>query len=281
MHYVVVYYILGGDLIMTEKEMKPKSFRITEETAEKFKEISNGIGGNQQETLAKLIEAYEFQQGKAVLTEKKADIEKFEKLISCVTRMYMDSLEENQNITEIVRTEFQALLQSKDSTIQSLQKQLAESKESRKRAEENESSMQSQLDSLRNELVRTNEEFENHRLSMGKMLSDKDSLNKALTDSCNALKMQIKDAEALKAQLVEFDSLKSQIGQLKAELEHKDLEFEKNVLELERQKQNEIAGLKEKHISEIEHYQNLYRELLEQKKTSVRKKKTDTVTQDA
>ena len=48
------------------KELKPKSFRIDEATAERFKEISGQIGGNQQETLAKLIEAYEFQSGKAI-----------------------------------------------------------------------------------------------------------------------------------------------------------------------------------------------------------------------
>ena len=92
------------------KELKPKSFRIDDETAEKFKEISNTIGGNQQETLAKLIEAYEFQSGKAILTEKKADIEQFEKYVSAITRMFMGSLEDNQNITETVRTEFDALL---------------------------------------------------------------------------------------------------------------------------------------------------------------------------
>ena len=57
-----------------DKVLKPKSFRIDDETAERFKEISASIGGNQQETLAKLIEAFEFQSGKAILTEKKADI---------------------------------------------------------------------------------------------------------------------------------------------------------------------------------------------------------------
>lgn len=54
------------------KELKPRSFRIDDTTIEKFKEISNIIGGNQQETLAKLIESFEFQSGKAVLTEKKS-----------------------------------------------------------------------------------------------------------------------------------------------------------------------------------------------------------------
>ena len=92
-----------------DKILKPKSFRIDDETADKFKEISSSIGGNQQETLAKLIEAYEFQSGKAILTEKKADIEQFEKYVTALTRMFMGSLEDNQNITETVRTEFEAL----------------------------------------------------------------------------------------------------------------------------------------------------------------------------
>ena len=111
------------------KELKPKSFRIDDETAEKFKEISNTIGSNQQETLAKLIEAFEFQSGKAILTEKKADIEQFEKYVSAITRMFMGSLEDNQNITETVRTEFDALLKSKDTTIQDLQEKLTVAKQ--------------------------------------------------------------------------------------------------------------------------------------------------------
>ena len=49
-----------------DKALKPRSYRINDETAEKIKEIAASIGGNQQETLAKLIEAYEFQSGKAV-----------------------------------------------------------------------------------------------------------------------------------------------------------------------------------------------------------------------
>ncbi len=94
------------------KELRPKSFRIGSETAEKFKEISGRIGGNQQETLSKLIEAYEFQSGKAILTEKEADIEQFEKYVNAITRMFMGSLEDSQNVTETVRTEFDALLNS-------------------------------------------------------------------------------------------------------------------------------------------------------------------------
>ena len=51
-------------------EVKPRSFRIDEETAEKFKKICLEAGLNQQEALAKLIESYELHAGNAVLTEK-------------------------------------------------------------------------------------------------------------------------------------------------------------------------------------------------------------------
>lgn len=84
--------------------------------------------------MAKFIEAYEFQAGKAVLTEKKADIGKYEKCVTAITRVYMTNLEDNQNITETVRTEFNALLHSKDRTIQDLQEKLANSQKKRKRA---------------------------------------------------------------------------------------------------------------------------------------------------
>ena len=117
-----------------DKTLKPKSFRINDETADKFKEISTTIGGNQQETLAKLIESYEFQSGKAILTDRKADIDQFERYVTALTRMYMGSLEDNQNITDTVRTEFDALLKSKDATIQDLQERVKEAERKQEEA---------------------------------------------------------------------------------------------------------------------------------------------------
>ena len=104
-----------------DKQLKPKSFRITDETAEKFREISSELGGNQQETLAKLIEAFEFQNSKLLLPEQKNDIEKFEKYTSILIRMFMNSLEDNQNITDFVRTQFEAQLLAKEKTIYEFQ----------------------------------------------------------------------------------------------------------------------------------------------------------------
>ena len=229
------------------KELKPKSFRIDDETAEKFKEISNTIGGNQQETLAKLIEAFEFQSGKAILTDKKADIEQFEKYVSAITRMFMGSLEDNQNITETVRTEFDALLKSKDATIQDLQEKLTVAKQlkedatlkAKAHADEN-ARLNSVIDSLNNE-------YNSKMDDMQSMLSDKDSLNKALTDSCNDLKTKI---EGMKEAAEQSAIFREELEQLKKE--HEKVIRERSGLEKQMQQEQTVH---EKAISELRQHE--------------------------
>lgn len=286
------------------KELKPKSFRIDDETAEKFKEISNTIGGNQQETLAKLIEAFEFQSGKAILTEKKADIEQFEKYITAITRMFMGSLEDNQNITETIRTEFDALLKSKDATIQDLQEKLTVAKQlkedatlkARTHADEN-ARLNEVIDSLNNE-------YNSKMDDMQSMLSDKDNLNKALTDSCNDLKAKI---EGMREAAEQSAILRKELDQLKQEhekviREQSDLEKQmqqeqtahektvselkqheadalerlkeqlqlaqdKAILQIEKSYQEQMQKLKADKQAEVDKYQQKYFDLLEQMKT--------------
>lgn len=294
----------GGYIMADGKELKPKSFRIDDETAEKFKEISNTIGGNQQETLAKLIEAFEFQSGKAILTEKKADIEQFEKYITAITRMFMGSLEDNQNITETVRTEFDALLKSKDATIQDLQEKLTVAKQlkedatlkARTHADEN-ARLNEVIDSLNNE-------YNSKMDDMQSMLSDKDSLNKALTDSCNDLKAKIEGMrEAAEQSAVlrgELDQLKKEHekvireqSDLKKQMQQEQTSHERTVsdlkqheadalerlkeqlqlaqdkaiLQIEKSYQEQMQKLKADKQAEVDKYQQKYFDLLEQMKT--------------
>ena len=291
-------------MMAESKELRPRSFRIDDETAERIKEISNTIGGNQQETIAKLIEAYEFQSGKAVLTEKKADIEQFEKYITAITRMFMGSLEDNQNITETVRTEFDALLTSKDAVIQDLQEKLTVAKQvkedatlkARTYADEN-ARLHEVIDSL-------NHEYNTKMDDMQSMLSDKDNLNKALTDSCNELKAKIEGIRESAEQSAEF---KKELEQLKRDhekiiLKQSDLEKqmqqeqaahaqtvlelkqheadalerqkeqlqiaqEKAILQIEKSYQEQIQKLMAEKQAEADRYQQKYFELLEQIKT--------------
>ena len=288
-----------------DKVLKPKSFRIDDETADKFKEISAAIGGNQQETLAKLIEAFEFQSGKAILTEKKADIDQFEKYVTAITRMYMSSLEDNQNITETVRTEFDALLKSKDATIQDLQekltvaKQLKEEATTRAKAHADENTrLNSVIDSL-------NTEYNSKMDDMQSMLADKDNLNKALTDSCNDLKSKVESMRESSEQLAvirkELEQLKSEHNTvvkeksdlekymnqeqtahdkaiadmqqheqdlLERQKEQSQIALDKAVLEIEKKYQEQIEKLKADKQSEVDKYQQKYFDLLEQLKNS-------------
>lgn len=238
------------------KELKPKSFRINDETAEKFKEISNTIGSNQQETLAKLIEAYEFQSGKAILTDKKADIEQFEKYVSAITRMFMGSLEDNQNITETVRTEFDALLKSKDATIQDLQEKLTASKQLKEDAALKARTYADENTRLNETINSLNNEYNSKMDDLQSMLYDKDNLNKALTDSCNELKAKI---ENMKEAVEQSALFREELERLKQEHEkvirkHSDLEkqmsqelhtHEKTVSELKQHEADALARLKE------------------------------------
>lgn len=281
--------------------LKPKSFRIDEETAEKFKQISAAIGGNQQETLSKLIEAYEFQTGKAIITEKKADIEQFETYVTAITRMFMGSLEDSQNVKETIRTEFDALLKSKDVTIQELQKKLTQANQQKEESASKAKTYSDETARLNVTIHDLKNEYTSKMNDMQTMLADKDSLNKTLTDSCNNLKEKMehmKEAaeKAVKIQkefdrlqqthektLIEQRQLKEQIQQMKtshekmvSELqkreaegnqrlkEQAELRLEKELLEKEKKHQEEIEELKKQKQEEIDKYQEKYFDLLEQ-----------------
>lgn len=283
------------------KELKPKSFRIDDETAEKFKAISGAIGGNQQETLAKLIEAYEFQAGKAVLTEKKADIEQFERYVTALTRMYMGSLEDNQNITETIRTEFDALLKSKDATIQDLQAQLTTAKQLKEEAARQSKYYADENSRLSNHIESLTSEYESKMGDLQEMLIDKDKLNKALAESCSDLKQKIDDMKAEREKLSElqkellslkadYSSLASEKAEierilererekaervagdydaaLKRQQEQAQLKLDKSLLELDKKYQAQIQELTESKQAEIDRYQQKYFDLLEQQKSS-------------
>lgn len=283
------------------KELKPKSFRIDDETAEKFKEISSAIGGNQQQTLAKLIETYHFQAGKAILTNKRDDIDQFEKYISCLTNMYMRSLEDNQNITDSVRTEFDALLNSKDTIIQNLQSELATARQLKEEAVIKAKTYSEENARLNSLLDRQEEEYRTRLNDLQDMLTDKDSLNKALIDSCNNLKSKI---EGMEESLELASSIQEELEQLKKKYEkvtqeHANLEqrmrqeqeihsksiadlqqhekdalnqlreqsqlaVEKAILETECEHQEQVQKIKKQHQTEVDEYQQRYLSLLEQ-----------------
>lgn len=113
---------------MADEKLMPRSFRLSDETVEKFKDVVKDLGGNQETALARLLESYEIQGTKLVLPDKRESIESFELHMNLLSRMYMDALMDASTMHETVRGEFDLLLRSKDETIIELQKKEAASR---------------------------------------------------------------------------------------------------------------------------------------------------------
>lgn len=246
---------------MEKDNTTTRSFRISEATADKIKEIAAEIGGNQQQTMAKLIESYELQKGKAVLADKRTDIETFESYINAVTRMYMAVLEDNQNVTNLVKVEFEAQLNSKDNVILDLQKQLATAKETEQKATAEAEGLKEENARLNKHIESLIDEFEAKTKDLQGMLADKSNLNRALNETVEQLKMQntgmerkIEEAAALKAEL---ENCKNKLSVAIKDKEQQQLQHEKDILALEKKLQAEKT-------KEVEKYQNMYFSLLQE-----------------
>lgn len=98
----------------------PTAMRITPEVSEKFREIAQDLGTNQDQTLAKLIEVYEVELGRAAIPGARENIDMFEGYTRAIINMYMQALESNQNMRAVVRTEYESQLKTKDSLIEEL-----------------------------------------------------------------------------------------------------------------------------------------------------------------
>ncbi len=248
-------------------ELRPRSFRIDEETAEKFKKICLEAGLNQQEALAKLIESYELQAGKAVLTEKRDEIEVFERYTSILIQKYMSALEDNQNIKETVRTEFSAQLRAKDELISDLQQQKKEAEEAKQQAAADAKKATKEADQLRKDLEETQKRCEDLKDS----LEDKNQLNKALKADKDRLEAQV---NVLKADQQQMEALRRDLEaakeaqtaaerKLASEREQMQFSLDKALLEADRKHQTEIQALKEEKQQAIDKYQEKCAALLE------------------
>lgn len=282
---------------MAADNIKVKSFRIDDETAEKFREIAAKIGGNQQDALAKLIETYEFQAGKEVLTGKKDEINQFERLTTALVRLYMASLEENLNAELTIGKQFEAQLLSKDTTIVSLQERTA-------KAEQDRQICQDAAKKLEEEQAEKDKRIE----TLQSMLSDKESLNKELQQNISDLRTRLTEAmetakrvtplqmdldasrsvnrdlrrekedlkEKLKSQQQSYEAaisaLREQaekdLQQAKAQAE---LTIEREKLNLEKQFQDELTKIRDEKHEEIEEYQNRIAQILQAEKNESKK----------
>ena len=88
---------------VTETELKVRSLRIDENTFEKFKNIAVQEFGNQGQCLSALVNLYETEKSKGLLSDRKTEIESFQLHINKLNELFLSSLSINQDIEERVK----------------------------------------------------------------------------------------------------------------------------------------------------------------------------------
>lgn len=274
-----------------EQETKVKSFRITDDTAEKFKEIAATIGGNQQETLAKLIENYEMQAGKVAFTDTRAEIEQFEGYTIALNRMFMTAIESQQNMKNLVKAEYDAQLKSKDAIIIDLQKQIDSLETKAKEIAIKEKESLEIVSSIKKEADDAKNNYESTIKILKDKLDAKEQLNIALSDSLDSLKIKCTDLETTCNSLAnakeqydedvkkltsksdeyqkELNNMRHENEMLKVQLDNNiktsELNIQKAVMETEREYSEKLDNLKkiceeklERAENKTNEYQNKY-----------------------
>ena len=195
---------------MNNDDLKVKSFRISEETTDKFKSVCADFD-NQNAALAALISAYEIQNAKAVLSTRQTELEDYDVHLQALQRAFLQSLELNTNAEERIRNEFARQLDTKDKTIADYQARIDELTADLKRVTEKcNTDIQVSADKL-SEALRD--------------ITEVNEKNVRLTDELNAAKATIQDKLSI------IDGLTVRIPeteQLQTELKEKDAAIERN-----------------------------------------------------
>ncbi|MDE6036366.1 MAG: hypothetical protein K2G36_10740 [Ruminococcus sp.] len=265
-------------------DLKTRSFRISEDTADRFKQLCISFG-NQNSALDALISTYEMQQAKTMITERQTDIDNFDAHLQALQKSFLHSLEITEDTTERVRAEFQRQLESKDSTICDLQERIrqveAEMNASKEqvRTATNEADTRieqatKEIDDLKKEVISLTgqaSELGESLTSAKSQIADKqqiiDNLNQKLTDTeIMTGKVESAEARAVQAEK-ELSTVKSELSETKKlhEAEVKELrqqlasqtataEQSAKVAEkiAEADKREALANQKEKYIEELD-----------------------------
>ena len=241
-------------------DLKTRSFRISEDTADRFKQLCMSFG-NQNSALDALISTYEMQQAKAVITERQTDVSDFDTHLQALQKSFLHSLELTENTTERVRAEFQRQLESKDSTICDLQERIrqaeAEANASREQAETANNKADArieqatkEIEDLKKEVISLTgqaSELGESLTSAKSQIADKqqiiDNLNQKLTDT-EVMTGKVESAEARAVQAeTELSSVKSELSETKKL-------HESEVRELKQKYETEARDLKQQLASQ-------------------------------
>lgn len=241
---------------------KVLSIRANEEIQNKFRELTAELGGNQEQTMMRLIQTWEMQTSKSFISDRAAEIEQFDSWLSMIENAYVQSLTDNQILSETIHMQYKAQLESKDKIIAELQEKAEymgnNATCAQERADELEQKVANMEDILEKERISAYEKSS----SQNKMIDDKEKLiasmqkiQQSLQTEVDAMETACKEANETKKELLATKNklsvseetnlkLQSEISMLQKQIEENKAdnarhikeagEHEKNMLEMQR-----------------------------------------------
>ena len=230
------------------KELKVKSFRVTEETFDKFKKIASDEFGNQGQCLDALISLYELENSKSTLIERKLEIESFQDYLNKINQLFLTSLQMSEDAGKRAEEEFVKKLSIKDVTIERLQRREEELIERDKALKEDNKAKTKEIEELK-ENIKTLEK-------------DKSTLSQLVSRNYDLIeknKEEIASLKSLESLKEENEELRNKGEEDRASLKERESHIKSLALEKEalKEKLNFYEEKEKSYKEEVESYKKL------------------------
>ncbi len=243
-----------------KEALKGRTIRTSDESYEKFRQIAQENFENQGQCFSTLIHLYELEQGKTILGERKMEIENFQMHINTLLKMFIQSLQMNEDAEERVKAGIQTALDTKDRQIVYLQKERNQLEEKLEEKEESYQTIKLHLDQTKNLLQHEKENFQSIISQLTQTVQDKNDMIALLNHQKKELQTQLDETHTQDKKIRELESQLAQSNQEKTSLSNQ-INLQQQIHEQEIEKLNRQLELeKEKYSFDLE------KALLEQQK---------------
>lgn len=206
-------------------EIKPKYFRIDDETAAKIEQLSTEVFNSKNECLKSLVQLYELEQSKKTMPGFATDIDNFRAHLSIIEESYLHLLQLNADGELRIREEYSLEL----STMM-----------------KNNAALQESLDATKSEIRTFKDLYREQRDLANSRYEELNKTNTALSDKEKLVKMLETQMEQLKENL---DSVTAELASKEDRFAQFDiLEAEKEKLQMENGRLEEQITLYEKQL---------------------------------
>lgn len=228
-------------------DIRPTSMRLSKKTRDLFNEIVSAEKWTQESALIKLISLFQLENGKMSVGNRRTEIEEFELHVQTMIKMFINSIELNENAESRIKQLFEERISSYEKSISDYQKNIIDLQSKNEKHEERAGILRKERDEYQKLL-----EEKDKALKKTELLSQEyENKNKTLSDMITEYKT---DREQLKEKDLIIEELRYEIQKLN------DLNITKEH-ELELSKQKNESQLKIVELNIKTEYQEKISEL--------------------